>query len=326
MAMGRSDQDFDWRAILGSHPSAPEWHRPSPLAAGDDRASAPNPWRHTDARIDRVLSRPYREALACSLHLARNRLRNVHTYSPDFAQYSARGLAHRVCALVSVILGTCWIPRDPDLQIPGWPEQGLSGVPQSVGPWDSTQFPDESLPADFNVYTGDDSLVLPAWTPRAWDLIEQDATVRTAVHGCYEALSLEIEHPSAAFLVYVATIEGIGARLVDLKRCKECGSQTGARRRFREALKTVLPADEAKMLANVAYDTRSKTGHEGQLFGSEQTFGYSKFSLFQFDDADVFDYALLWPMRKACRELIGNMLHGAPSLAKAMAPVANAPT
>lgn len=33
VAMGRSDQDFDWRAILGSHPSAPEWHRPSKAAA-----------------------------------------------------------------------------------------------------------------------------------------------------------------------------------------------------------------------------------------------------------------------------------------------------
>lgn len=327
VAMGRSDQDFDWRAILGSHPSAPEWHRPSPLAepamigpllltpGGIQMRELTG---YSRGRIERPWPARYTWPVIAS--------GTVHTYSPDFAQYSARGLAHRVCALVSVILGTCWIPRDPDVQIPGWPEQGLSGVPQSVGPWDSTQFPDESLPADFNVYTGDDSLVLPAWTPRAWDLIEQDATVRTAVHGCYEALSLEIEHPSAAFLVYVATIEGIGARLVDLKRCKECGSQTGARRRFREALKTVLPADEAKMLANVAYDTRSKTGHEGQLFGSEQTFGYSKFSLFQFDDADVFDYALLWPMRKACRELIGNMLRGAPSLAKAMAPVANAPT
>jgi hypothetical protein len=154
--------------------------------------------------------------------------------------------------------------------------------------------------------------VLPVWMPRAWDLMEQDEIVRRAVHGCYEALRLEIGHPSAALVVYVATIEGIGARYVDLKRCTECGSHTGARRRFREALKTVLPAAEASALANAAYDARSKTGHEGQLFGSEHTFGHSKFSLFQFDDADVFDYGLVTPMRKACRELIGNLLRADP--------------
>jgi hypothetical protein len=64
----------------------------------------------------------------------------------------------------------------------------------------------------------------------------------------------------------------------------------------------------------------------GQLFGAEQTFGYSKFSLFQFDDAEVFDHALLWLMRKACRELIGNMLRGGPSVTNAPAPIGNAAT
>jgi hypothetical protein len=51
----------------------------------------------------------------------------------------------------------------------------------------------------------------------------------------------------------------------------------------------------------------------GQLFGSGQTFGYSNFSLFRFDDADVFDFGLVWRMRKACRELIGNLLRGHPA-------------
>jgi hypothetical protein len=173
---------------------------------------------------------------------------------------SSRKLAHRACALLSVILGTCWIPRSgPDVQAPGGPERGLSAVPQSIGSWERTPYTDESLPADFNVYDGDDPLVLPAWTQHAWDLMEQDETVRRAVHSCYEALGLEMEHPLAAFVVYVATIEGIGARLV-----KERGSNVGARRRFKEALRTVLPDAEVKALADEAYNVRCQTGHEGQ--------------------------------------------------------------
>jgi hypothetical protein len=165
----------------------------------------------------------------------------VCTYSPEFARHLALKLVHRACALLSVILGACWIPGSgPDVQIPGWPEQGLSAVPQSIGPWENSGHPDESLPTEFNVYEGDDPLVLPAWTPRAWDLIEQDETVRRAVHGCYEALGLEMEHPSVALVVYVATIEGIGARSVDLKRCEKCGTEIGARRRFREALRAAF--------------------------------------------------------------------------------------
>ncbi len=312
--MGKSDQAFAWRAILGPHPSAPEWHRPAPLAEPTVVGPVlltPGGVRmremagHSGGRIDRPWPARYTWPVIAS--------GTEHTYSWELAEHLARKRAHRTCAVLSVILGTCWIPRSgPDVQIPGGPERGLSAVPQSIGSWESTPHPDESLTADFNAYGGEDPLVLPAWTQRAWDLMEHDETIRKAVHGCYEALRLEMEHPSAAFVVYVATIEGIGARFADLKHCKECGSNVGARRRFREALKTVLPAAEVKALADEAYGVRSKTGHEGQLFGAEQTFGYTNFSLFQFDDADVFDFGLVWPIRKACRELIGNLLRGQP--------------
>jgi hypothetical protein len=101
--------------------------------------------------------------------------------------------------------------------------------------------------------------------------------VRAALYAYYEAIGLEMDHPSAAFLVYVAAIEGMGARLSDLKRCdccEKCEAQTGAQRRFRKALRTVMSNKEAERLA-YAHDLRSKTGHEGQLFGTEGTYGYS---------------------------------------------------
>jgi hypothetical protein len=56
-------------------------------------------------------------------------------------------------------------------------------------------------------------------------------------------------------------------------------------------LTTVLPSEEAKTLGDVACTERSKTGHEAGLLGGEGTFGYSKSSMFTFDEADVFFYA-----------------------------------
>jgi hypothetical protein len=119
-----------------------------------------------------------------------------------------------------------------------------------------------------------------------------------------------MDHPSAAFLVYVAAIEGIGTRLADLKRCdccEKCDAQSGAQRRFRKALKTVMSNKKAEQLA-YAYDIRSKTGHEGRLFGSEGTYGYSGFSPFKPDAAGVFDLVMLGEMRNACRSVIAKTL------------------
>ena len=311
--LGKADHEFVWRAIVGPHPHAPEWRHPEPLAGPTvigpmlltpGGVNMREMTGYVGGRIETPWPARYTWPVIVS--------GTAHTYKQQVAAHMARNLVHRLCALVSVIVGSCWIMRSgPDVDIPGQPARGLSSVPQSIGPWDSTDIPDGSLPDDFNVYAGDEPLVLPAWTSRACDLMEQDEAIRRAVNGCYEALKLEIEHPSVALLVYVATIEGIGARFADLRHCGACGSNTGARRRFREALKTVLPDDQVKALAGIAYDHRSGTGHEGQLFGSEQTFGYSGFSYFQLDDADVFDFGLIWPIRKACRELIGNLLRGA---------------
>jgi hypothetical protein len=141
--------------------------------------------------------------------------------------------------------------------------------------------------------------------------MSRDGRFEAAVHSCYEAMSLEVEHPSVAFLLYVATIEGIGARSVSLARCKECGMEKGAGERFRAALQMLPESDDTRALARLAYKIRSKTGHEGLLFGSEYTFGYGKISFFQFDDGDLFDYELLWPMRKACRQLVRELVRSA---------------
>jgi hypothetical protein len=314
--LSQHDQDCSWRAVVGPGPTAPEWQRPGPLAAivtigPVELAPGGVHMRELSGFARGRIDAPWPERRTWPV-IASGRVRS---YSWSYADYQAQGQVHRVCALLSLISGIWWTPRSgPRVQRPGGAELELVAVPQSVGPWEAMRNADAPLPADFNVYDGDEFLPIPPWTGQAWKLIEADESIRRAVHGCYEAMGLEADHPSVAFLMYVATIEGIGASYVDLKRCKICGSHTGARRRFNAALSTVLSPDEVKSLSNVAYnDYRSKTGHEGRLFGSEETFGHSKFSMFAFDEADVFFYAYLMPIREACRQIIGKILREASS-------------
>lgn len=312
--VGRHDHDFSWRAIVGPGPTGSEWRRPGPLAAtvtigpvelipggvqmrelagfAHGQIDSPGPERRTWPVIASG---------------------TIRSYNEDYVRHQAQGQAHRICALLSLISGIWWTLRSgPHVWLAGTPQRRPIAVPQSVGPWEATHYAGQPLPADFNVYAGGEFLPIPAWTEQAWNLMDTDENIKKAVHGCYEAMGLEANHPSVAFLMYVATIEGIGTRFIDLKHCKSCGSRTGAGLRFREALATVLPPDEAKSLGNAAYrDYRSKTGHEARLFGGEDTFGYSSFSMFTFDEADVFFYAYLMPIRQACRQIIGKILREA---------------
>ncbi len=75
-------------------------------------------------------------------------------------------------------------------------------------------------------------------------------------------------------------------------------------KRFREALKTVMPSREVRRIAGLAYDLRSHTGHQGSLFGSEKTFGYSPhLSLLNVAGDAVFDYVILGELRNASRHV-----------------------
>jgi hypothetical protein len=310
-ALGHHDQDFSWSAVVGPGPTAPDWKDVGPLAAvvtvgpvelapGGVQMGELTGFAH--GRIDS----PWPERRTWPVIASGT----VRSYKADYAWQQAQGQVHRVCALLSLISGIWWTLRSgPHVWLAGTPERGPVVVPQSVGPWERMRWTDQPLPEDFNVYSGDEFLPIPPWAGRAWNFMDADESIKRAVHGCYEAMGLDVDHPSVAFLLYVATIEGIGARLVDLKHSKSSGPPRGAAERFRTALATVLSPDDAKSLGNIAYRAyRSKTGHEAQLFGSEDTFGYSRFSMFTFDEADVFFWGYLMPLREACRQILGKIL------------------
>ena len=81
--------------------------------------------------------------------------------------------------------------------------------------------------------------------------------------------------------------------------------KVGAGRRFREALRLVLPDDEVRKLAKV-YESRSKTAHEGRLHGGEMTY-WSMPSPRIFTprlESMDFRYQLVWQLRSVSRKLL----------------------
>jgi hypothetical protein len=125
----------------------------------------------------------------------------------------------------------------------------------------------------------------------------------------YEALQLDDDHPSAAFVLYVTVIEGIGAGQVELTQCLACGAQKGAAKRFRTALRTIMTGTQAATLAK-AYERRSRTAHVGALHGAERTLGYLPDSDFRIDDTLRFEEDELATIRQAARAVLIHTLSG----------------
>lgn len=160
---------------------------------------------------------------------------------------------------------------------------------------------------------GTREFTLPGWIEQAWPALDADAGLAQAVNAVYEGMRLEPEHPSLAHLTFVAAIEGYGMRLADDAPC-DCQPgcthvKTAATKRFRKALKTVMTSREVQRVSGLAYDLRSYTGHQGSLFGSEKTFGYSPhLSLFNVAGDAFFDYMVLGELRNASRKVLAKAL------------------
>jgi hypothetical protein len=92
----------------------------------------------------------------------------IRSYSEGYVQHQAQGQVHRACDLLSLISGIWWTLRSgPHVWLTGTPERRPVAVPQSVGPWEATRYAGQPLPADLNVYDGDEYLPIPPWTGQA---------------------------------------------------------------------------------------------------------------------------------------------------------------
>lgn len=155
-------------------------------------------------------------------------------------------------------------------------------------------------------------VVIPGWCNEGLRRVEKDVVLLKALHSHHQGLALEEIAPSHSLLAYVGAIEGIGAKLEDLRRCEccsECTINVGSGRRFRQALKLVMTSREARALAS-AYDRRSKIAHEGALLGGEDHGGApSPAELFAPRlDTEDFVYQTLWSMKDASRRVVCHFL------------------
>ena len=233
----------------------------------------------------------------------------VRTYAWGPVAMFAEVCLRRTCALLSLVTGEVWIPRTPPYELTD--REGPLRVPAIFGhlppiPGEETEWTGE-IPADAQPFR------LPDWAVQAWASLEADAGLAQAVDAVYEGMRLEAEHPSLAHLTFVAATEGFGKRFVPDAPCDcipGCKHPKGvAQKRFRKALKTIMSNREVEQIAQIAYDIRSSTGHEGTLFGSERVFGYfHHLSYFGMPDYAVFNYAVLGRLRNASREVLARAL------------------
>jgi hypothetical protein len=151
--------------------------------------------------------------------------------------------------------------------------------------WEDKQFP---LPDQERCR---EPRALPGGLDAVWRSLEEDQGLGDALDAYYEAVRLSGEHPSAAYAAFVAAIEAVGSRSVPLTACaccEDCRIETGATRRFRAALRTVLTSRQVKALAEEAYALRSSTAHTGALHGLEANSGQHEFSMYRADDRWLF--------------------------------------
>lgn len=63
--------------------------------------------------------------------------------------------------------------------------------------------------------------MLPDWAPIAWDALEREPALCDALTAFAEALAFSVEHPTAAELLLVTVIEGIGASMTGTRKAME---------------------------------------------------------------------------------------------------------
>jgi hypothetical protein len=239
----------------------------------------------------------------------------VRTYAWERAGLTAELCLRRTCALLSLVTGQAWIPRTPPYELTD--REGRLRVPAVFGPVPTIPGLDGEAGWTGEIPTGTQPFRLPEWAVDTWQLLDDDTELAQALYAVYEGMRLEPEHPSIALLTFVAAAEGFGRRFVPDAPCDcvpDCKHEKGvAQKRFRKALKTVMTNREVEEIAQIAYGYRSRTGHEGALFGSEDTFGYlHHLSFFNAPVHAVFDHQILGQLRNASQEILTKAL-GRPS-------------
>jgi hypothetical protein len=205
---------------------------------------------------------------------------------------------HRLCALLSLVLGECLVVREAPAPI----AHGVRKAPSRVWWQHWTEDLDASAaPEPRNVKT------IPDWASTAWQQMNSRPQLGRAVAVHHEGLRAQFEHPSLALVAFIASIEAIANLLFREDRCPECKGHKDVAARFRATLRRVATDEEARRLG-AAYSRRSRTVHQGWLYGGETTPGMLDFT-WGTNRVREFEW-IVWGMRAASRKLLQSAVRG----------------
>ena len=293
--------EHEWWAIIG--PSEHESGSAQVLSSGfkvhdlEVRAS-------TTPYFDAVEQSQWPSISSASIHVSFPV--TVHGKARGYDWHTASAAAGRdlsqLCALLSVAFDAHWRIRQSPVV------QNLADRPLPLTRFNPEQF--QGMEHD-NWARSD--VVAPEWLDNAWRKVDSDDTLRTALYAYQQGLRMEAATPSYALIAFVGVVEGVGATLVPPATCDCCNActvQTGAGKRFRAALKLILPAKKVKHLASAVYSRRSQTAHEGRLHGDELDIGALPMGkvFAPRPTSEEFRYRVLWDMHRASRKLLLHFL------------------
>jgi hypothetical protein len=222
-----------------------------------------------------------------------------HTgYNWEAASQKAAFDLHRLCALLSLVLGDCLVVREAPMPV----ADGVRKAPSRL--WWQHWHDDvdaSTTPEPRNVK------VIPDWAAAAWQQMNSRPQLGHAVAVHHEALRAQFEHPSLALVAFIASIEAVANLLFREERCPECNAHKDVAARFRATLRLVATEEEARRLG-AAYSPRSRTVHQGRLHGAETTPGVLSFS-WGADRKREFEW-MVWGMRTASRKLLQRAVRG----------------
>jgi len=219
-------------------------------------------------------------------------------YNWEAALQKAAFDLHRLCALLSVVLGECLVVREAPARI----ADGVRKAPSRLW-WQQwgEDFDASREPELRNVKT------MPDWASAAWQQMNSRPQLGHAVAVHHEGLRAQFEHPSLALVAFIASIEAVANLLFREERCSECNAHKDVAARFRATLRLVATDEEATRL-DAAYSPRSRTVHQGWLHGGETTPGMFNFS---WGANPIRDFEwMVWGMRAASRRLLESAVRG----------------
>jgi hypothetical protein len=140
-----------------------------------------------------------------------------HTgYSWAAALQKAAFDLHRLCALLSLVIGECLVVREAPAPV----AHGVRRAPTRLW-W-------QHLPEDFDSSTAPESRnvkTIPNWVSAAFVYMNNRTQLGHAVAIHHEGLRAQLEHPSFALIAFIASIEAVANLLFREERCPECNAQ-----------------------------------------------------------------------------------------------------